>query len=119
MTLDQNPAEEYREIAGRFTRLVDAVPDERTWARPAPPEGWTARDVVRHMVETQREMLTRPHAVRRELQEKGEQTDMYWGYFWAELGHSFGPQFDRMTLAEVAHAEFSAVERILSRALPH
>ncbi|GJN72181.1 hypothetical protein PLICBS_006253 [Purpureocillium lilacinum] len=69
--------------------------------------------------QTQREMLTRPHAVRRELQEKGEQTDMYWGYFWAELGHSFGPQFDRMTLAEVAHAEFSAVERILSRALPH
>ncbi|UNI22415.1 hypothetical protein JDV02_008306 [Purpureocillium takamizusanense] len=69
--------------------------------------------------QTQREMLTRPHAIRRELQEKGEQTDMYWGYFWAELGHSFGPQFDKMTLADVAHAEFSAVERILSRALPH
>jgi uncharacterized protein (TIGR03086 family) len=50
-TSDQTPADEYREIAGRFTRLVDAVPDDQTWARPAPPEGWSARDVVRHLVE--------------------------------------------------------------------
>ncbi len=50
MITDQTSAEEYREIAGRFTRLVDAVPDDQTWARPAPPEGWNARDVVRHLV---------------------------------------------------------------------
>ncbi|PHH61153.1 hypothetical protein CDD81_721 [Ophiocordyceps australis] len=68
--------------------------------------------------QTHRDFLCRPHAARTELQEKGEQTDMTWGYFWAELGHSFGPQFDQMTLAKVAHIEFSAVERILSRALP-
>ncbi len=51
MTPDQSPAEEYREIAGRFTELVDGVPDEDTWARPAPPEGWTAHDVVRHLID--------------------------------------------------------------------
>lgn len=50
MSIDQSPGEEYREIAGRFTRLVEAVPDEHTWARPAPPEGWNARDVVRHLL---------------------------------------------------------------------
>ncbi|PHH79671.1 hypothetical protein CDD82_2229 [Ophiocordyceps australis] len=68
--------------------------------------------------QTHRDFLCRPHAARTELQEKGEQTDMTWGYFWAELGHNFGPQFDQMTLAKVAQIEFSAVERILSRALP-
>ncbi|KAM4061229.1 RNA recognition, RNP-1 [Hirsutella rhossiliensis] len=69
--------------------------------------------------QTSRDMLGLSHSSRTDLQEKGQQTDMHWGYFWAELGHSFGPQFDQMTLAQVAHAEFSAVERILSRALPH
>lgn len=43
---------------------------------------------------------------------------MYWGYFWAELGYSFGPHFDQMTLLQAAQAEFNAVERILARALP-
>lgn len=41
---------------------------------------------------------------------------MYWGYFWAEVGYILGPQFDDMTLAQAAHMEFSAVERILTRA---
>ncbi len=48
---NQSPAEEYREIAGRFTELVKGVPDDQTWARPSPVAGWTARDVVRHLVE--------------------------------------------------------------------
>lgn len=68
--------------------------------------------------QTHRDMLARPHASRTELQEKGQQADMYWDYFWAELEHSFRRQFDQMMLAQVAHAEFSAVERILARALP-
>ena len=51
MNANQSPADEYRELAGRFTELVQAVPDEAHWNRPAPPEGWTARDVVRHLVE--------------------------------------------------------------------
>jgi uncharacterized protein (TIGR03086 family) len=43
-------AERYRRIAGAFTERVDAVPVER-WDSPAPPEGWVARDVVRHLCE--------------------------------------------------------------------
>jgi uncharacterized protein (TIGR03086 family) len=48
---DQSAADEYREIAGRFTALVEAVPDHATWERPSPVPEWTARDVVRHLVE--------------------------------------------------------------------
>jgi uncharacterized protein (TIGR03086 family) len=48
MTL--TPAQEFREIGGRFGDLCDAVPADR-WSGPAPVDGWTARDVVRHLVE--------------------------------------------------------------------
>ena len=51
MNGDQTSADEYREIAGRFTELVRGVPDAATWESPAPVAGWTARDVVRHLVE--------------------------------------------------------------------
>ncbi|KAG5982072.1 hypothetical protein E4U55_002307 [Claviceps digitariae] len=68
--------------------------------------------------QTQRDMVTRQHSERTDLQEKSFETDMYWGFFWPELGYSFGPDFDRMTLAQAADAEFSAIERILARALP-
>jgi uncharacterized protein (TIGR03086 family) len=45
-----DPATAHREIAGGFTALVEhARPD--AWDAPAPVEGWTARDVVRHLVE--------------------------------------------------------------------
>jgi hypothetical protein len=67
--------------------------------------------------QTQRDMLGRPHAERTVLQEKSQETDMYWGYFWAELGYVFGHGFDQMTLSQAAQAEFTAVERILARAL--
>ena len=51
MIRNQTPADEYREIAGRFTALVAAVPDDATWNRQSPVAEWTARDVVRHLVE--------------------------------------------------------------------
>ena len=51
MIRDQTAADEYREIAGRFTALVEAVPDDATWNRQSPVAEWTARDVVRHLVE--------------------------------------------------------------------
>jgi uncharacterized protein (TIGR03086 family) len=44
------PAEEHRQIAGEFTETVEGV-DPDAWDAPAPPEGWVARDVVRHLVE--------------------------------------------------------------------
>ncbi|MGH8973240.1 MAG: TIGR03086 family metal-binding protein [Acidimicrobiia bacterium] len=40
----------YRRVAGRFTERVREVPPGG-WERPAPCEGWVARDVVRHLVE--------------------------------------------------------------------
>ena len=43
-------AARYQKVAGQFTARVQAVPDE-AWDNPAPPEGWDARDVVRHLVE--------------------------------------------------------------------
>jgi uncharacterized protein (TIGR03086 family) len=44
------PAEEHRLIAGRFASLVDAA-DPGAWNNPSPVPEWTARDVVRHLIE--------------------------------------------------------------------
>lgn len=43
-------AERYRNVAGTFTERVVGATDDG-WNRPAPCEGWVARDVVRHLVE--------------------------------------------------------------------
>lgn len=51
MVEHQSPAEEYREVAGRFTALAKAVPNEATWNNRSPVAEWTARDIVRHLVE--------------------------------------------------------------------
>jgi uncharacterized protein (TIGR03086 family) len=50
MAQQQTPAEEWSEIGGGFTARVDAASPNR-WDDPAPVDGWTARDVVRHLVE--------------------------------------------------------------------
>ena len=44
------PADEHRRIAGAFTATVEGTAPA-AWDNPAPPEGWVARDVVRHLVE--------------------------------------------------------------------
>jgi uncharacterized protein (TIGR03086 family) len=43
-------ADRYRRVADRFTERVNQVPAD-AWERPAPCEGWVARDVVGHLVE--------------------------------------------------------------------
>lgn len=43
-------AERHRRIAAEFTATVEGTPPA-AWDDPAPPEGWVARDVVRHLVE--------------------------------------------------------------------
>jgi uncharacterized protein (TIGR03086 family) len=50
MTADRSPAAEHRRVAAAFTKLVHSTPPA-AWDRPAPVEGWVARDVVRHLVE--------------------------------------------------------------------
>lgn len=44
-------AARYCRLAAAFAGKVDATPDDR-WAAPSPCPGWTALDVVRHVVET-------------------------------------------------------------------
>jgi len=45
-----NVADEHRRIAGAFTATVEGTA-AAAWDNPAPPQGWVARDVVRHLVE--------------------------------------------------------------------
>jgi len=45
-----SPAEAHRRVAGEFASTVDAV-DPTAWEQPAPPAGWNARDVVRHLTD--------------------------------------------------------------------
>src|SRR5689334_19989207 len=48
MALSDLPAQRHREIGRGFT---DRVRGTRSWDVPAPVPAWTARDVVRHLVE--------------------------------------------------------------------
>ncbi|OLT28756.1 TIGR03086 family protein [Nocardiopsis sp. CNR-923] len=45
-------AERYHRLATDFARAVAAVPGDR-WSADTPCEGWTARDLVQHVVDTQ------------------------------------------------------------------
>jgi uncharacterized protein (TIGR03086 family) len=48
MALSSLPAERHRQVSHEFT---DRVRGARSWDAPAPVAGWTARDVVRHLIE--------------------------------------------------------------------
>ncbi|MFC7451081.1 TIGR03086 family metal-binding protein [Rhodococcus daqingensis] len=52
MTTTTNNADLYRRLAAELTRRVESVPADR-WDNASPCDGWTARDVLRHVVETQ------------------------------------------------------------------
>jgi hypothetical protein len=47
---DQTPMQEWDEVAGAFTARVDGA-EPASWDSPAPVDGWSARDVVRHLLE--------------------------------------------------------------------
>lgn len=48
----------YLDRAGRFAAVAHAVPDDR-WSAQSPCEKWTTADVLDHVVDTQRDFLTR------------------------------------------------------------
>ena len=48
MSLPADPAERHRAVSAAFTDRVLGTTD---WDAPAPVDGWTARDVVAHLVE--------------------------------------------------------------------
>lgn len=50
-------ASQYEAAQRPLTDIIEAVPTA-AWKSPSPCEGWTARDVVRHLIRTQRELLT-------------------------------------------------------------
>ena len=47
---------DYSRLADRFGAVVDRL-DETDWERDSPCEGWSARDVLHHVVSTQRDFL--------------------------------------------------------------
>ena len=47
----------FTDRAEHFTQVVDAV--DGSWDVPSPCEGWSARDVVGHVIDTQRDFLGR------------------------------------------------------------
>lgn len=57
MTTTSAIADRYRRLANALTDTVASVPPDR-WDAPSPCEGWTARDVLRHVIETQEIPLT-------------------------------------------------------------
>ncbi|HEY7069963.1 MAG TPA: maleylpyruvate isomerase N-terminal domain-containing protein [Acidimicrobiales bacterium] len=56
MTKAGEAAAEYRRRADAFERLVAATPADR-WASPSPCEGWSAADVVVHVVDFSAQVL--------------------------------------------------------------
>jgi uncharacterized protein (TIGR03086 family) len=51
-------ADRYRRVSGLFTDVVDAVPTD-AWDAPTPCEGWGARQVVEHVVDSEGGFLAR------------------------------------------------------------
>jgi uncharacterized protein (TIGR03086 family) len=47
---------QYRTASHPLTEVIDAVPADG-WSQASPCEDWTARDVVGHLIETQRSLL--------------------------------------------------------------
>jgi uncharacterized protein (TIGR03086 family) len=45
-------SDRYRRLTDAFASTVAGIPDD-AWANPSPCEDWTARDVLRHVVDTQ------------------------------------------------------------------
>ena len=56
-TTDHDHLAVFARRADRFTEILDAV--DGSWEVPTPCEGWSARDVVAHVIETERDFLER------------------------------------------------------------
>lgn len=56
MTSDESTADRYRRLAATLTTRIDAVPSDK-WNSASTCDGWSLRDVVRHILDTQRGAL--------------------------------------------------------------
>ena len=48
----ETTSDRYRRLSSAFATTVEAVPDT-AWSNPSPCPGWSARDLVRHVVDSQ------------------------------------------------------------------
>jgi uncharacterized protein (TIGR03086 family) len=53
----EDVADRYRRLSARMTERIAGVPDD-AWSRPSPCEGWTALDLVAHLVDVHRRFET-------------------------------------------------------------
>ena len=58
MTTEENTADRFRRLAATLTQRVDAVPLDR-WDDASPCDGWSARDVLRHVIDSQSDFVTK------------------------------------------------------------
>lgn len=58
MTTEEKPADRYRRLAATLTERVESVPQDR-WDDASPCDGWSARDVLRHIIDSQSEFVTK------------------------------------------------------------
>lgn len=79
-------ADRYRRLSDAFASTVAGVPDD-AWANPSPCDDWTARDVVRHAVDTQ---------------------GMFLGFIGGELGPIPGVDADPRAAWDAARAQVQA-----------
>jgi uncharacterized protein (TIGR03086 family) len=56
--MSSSPADRFRRVSSRFSTIVTAVPQPK-WASPSPCSDWTAADIVKHIVETETDLLNR------------------------------------------------------------
>ena len=54
-TVTNQTAERFADRAGAFGDILDATGGQ--WTAPTPCEGWTVRDVVAHVIETERDFI--------------------------------------------------------------
>ena len=55
---DERPADRYRRLSTTFAGTVGAVPPE-AWGNASPCAGWTATDVLRHVIDSELGLLRR------------------------------------------------------------
>ena len=61
MPKPMDPASRYDRTLTPLTRVVDAVPAE-AWDAPSPCAGWSAADVLQHLIDTQRDFMLKAGA---------------------------------------------------------
>ncbi len=71
-----SPTAGFLDLLGPFGAVCDRLP-AAAWDQPSPCEGWTARDVLRHVIDTEREFLVQ-HGIDLPEQESGTDPATVW-----------------------------------------